>query len=331
MSDGALLSFEDFPPGRVLEFGAYPVTKEEIVDFATAFDPQAFHLDEKAAQRSMLGGLSASGWHTCAILMRLNCDGFLNMTDGRGAPGIDEVKWLKPVRPGMILSVRAEVLAARVSQSRPSIGLAQFRFDVRDQDGVVVMTQTNFVMIGRRGHESAPRGAPKADATVAPLPVETPDDMPLYSKIEIGKRIVLGTRSFPEEDVLAFAQLFDPQPFHTDHAAARNGPFGALAASGWHTAASWMRALIDAKKRAADAMTARGEKAPETGPSPGFVKLRWLKPVYAGDSVTFDTIALDKRVTSRPGWGLVRSKNSGANQHGERVLEFESSAFWKLD
>src|SRR6478672_3424319 len=169
MSDEKVLFFEDFPPGSVLEFGSYPVTKEEIVDFATAFDPQIFHLDEKAAQRSMLGGLAASGWHTCAILMRLNCDGFLNITDGRGAPGIDEVKWLKPVRPGAVLSVRAEVLSSRVSQSRPSIGLAQFRFDVRDQDGVVVMTQTNFVMIGRRGQDSAPVLPAKVEASSGTL------------------------------------------------------------------------------------------------------------------------------------------------------------------
>ncbi len=331
MSEEKQLFFEDFPPGSVLEFGQYPVTTEEIIAFATAFDPQPFHLDEKAAQRSMLGGLAASGWHTCAILMRLNCDGFLNVTDGRGAPGIDEVKWLKPVRPGAVLGVRAEVLSARVSQSRPSIGLAQFRFDVHDQDGAVVMSQTNFIMIGRRAHESAPTAPPKIIPSTGLLPFDTPDLLPTYSQIEIGKRVVLGTRKFPEEDVLAFAQLFDPQPFHIDHAAARQGPFGALAASGWHTAASWMRSLVEAKKRSADAALARGEKPVESGPSPGFVNLRWLKPVYAGDAVTFDTTALEKRITSRPGWGLVRSKNSGVNQHGVRVFEFESSAFWKMD
>jgi acyl dehydratase len=331
MSDEKVLFFEDFPPGSVLEFGSYPVTKEEIVDFATAFDPQIFHLDEKAAQRSMLGGLAASGWHTCAILMRLNCDGFLNITDGRGAPGIDEVKWLKPVRPGAVLSVRAEVLSSRVSQSRPSIGLVLFRYDLRDQDGVVVMSQTNSVMIGRRGHESAALTPAKVSSGAGTVAPEKPEPMPAFADIEIGRRVVLGSRKFPEEDVLAFAQLFDPQPFHVDLAAARNGPFGALAASGWHTAASWMRALVDAKKRSADAAIARGEKPPESGPSPGFVNLRWLKPVYAGDTITFDTTALEKRVTSRPGWGLVRSKNSGANQHGVRVFEFESSAFWKMD
>jgi acyl dehydratase len=102
MTEGKQLFFEDFPQGARLEFGHYPVTKEEVISFARAYDPQPFHLDEDAAARSMLGGLAASGWHTCAIAMRLVCDGFLNITDGRGAPGIDEVKWLKPVRPRAI-------------------------------------------------------------------------------------------------------------------------------------------------------------------------------------------------------------------------------------
>lgn len=330
MSVEKQLFFEDFPPGSVLEFGAYPVTKDEVIAFAAAYDPQPFHLDEKAAQRSMLGGLAASGWHSCAILMRLNCDGFLNITDGRGAPGIDEVKWLKPVRPGMVLGVRAEVLSARVSQSRPSIGLVQFRFDMRDQDGVTVMTQSNFIMMGRRGHDSAPHAPAAPNAATLALQ-DHADLLPSYSRLEIGKRLVLGAQLFPADEVIAFATAFDPQPFHVDEEAARNGPFGALAASGWQTAACWMRSLVDAKNRSAEAAVTRGERPLEAGPSPGFVNLRWLKPVYAGDLVTFDTTPLEKRLTSRPGWGLVRSKNAGVNQHGARVFEFESSAFWKLD
>lgn len=325
------LFFEDFPPGSVLEFGAYPVTEEEIVAFATAFDPQPFHLDPEAAQRTMLGGLAASGWHTCAILMRLNCDGFLDITDGRGAPGVDEVKWLKPVRPGMVLSVRAEVLAARVSQTRPTIGLSQWRFDMRDETGVTVLSQTNWIMIGRRGCEQAPYNAARIEDAERPHTAEPPDLLPSWSQVEIGRRIVLGARSFPEDEVIAFAQLYDPQPFHVDPEASRSGPFGALAASGWHTAASWMRCMVDAKKRTVEAAVACGDRAPEFGPSPGFVNLRWMKPVYAGDTITFDTTPLEKRVTSRPGWGLVRSKNRGLNQHGAQVYEFESSAFLKID
>lgn len=329
--NSTLLCFEDFSVGRVLEYGAYDVTKEEIVAFATAFDPQPFHLDEEAGARSMLGGLAASGWHICAILMRLSCDGFLHRADGRGAPGVAEVKWLKPVRPGDMLGVRAEVLSARVSQSRPSIGLLEFRFDLHDLQGAVVMSQTNFMMMGRRGHqhEVTRMAAPQDDAPVHAPP--QPDPIPHWGQIEIGKRIVLGSKTFSAEEIIAFAQLYDPQPFHTDPEASKTGPFGALAASGWHTAAAWMRAMVDARHRSDAAALARGEKPIPGGPSPGFVNLKWMKPVYAGDTITFDATPLEKRITSRPGWGLMRSRNAGVNQHGVQVYEFESNAFWKIE
>src|ERR1700682_125628 len=92
--------FEDIVPGSVITFGPRTITREEIIAFAAEFDPQPMHLDEEAAKKTMLGGLSASGWHSCAIMMRLIYDGFLVNAASMGAPGIDEVKWLKPVRPG---------------------------------------------------------------------------------------------------------------------------------------------------------------------------------------------------------------------------------------
>ncbi len=322
MSESKQLYFEDFPVGSRLEFGGYPVTKEAIVAFAQSFDPQPFHLDEKAAARSMLGGLAASGWHTCAIGMRLVCDGFLNITDGRGAPGIDEVKWLKPVRPGMVLSMQADIVSARASQSRPSMGLVQFRLTLRDETGTSVMVQDNVIMIGRRGAKQQPHPSLKRESTTPFLPFDEAGIIPPFAQIEPGQRIVLGSVDFSEDSVLAFARDYDPQDFHLDHEAARTGPFGALAASGWHTAACWMQCFVETAQRSGAAV--------QPGPSPGFSNLRWLKPVYAGDTITYDTRALEKRVTSRPGWGLVKAKNTGINQHGAAVFEFESVNFWKL-
>ena len=98
----------------------------------------------------MLGGLAASGWHACAILMRLNCDGFLNRSTSMGAPGIDEVKWLKPLRPGVTLGVRRSVIEARASKSRPEMGLVTFLFELSTETGEVVMTQLGSIMFGRR-------------------------------------------------------------------------------------------------------------------------------------------------------------------------------------
>ena len=149
------IHWEDFAAGSVAEFGPRLVTREEIVAFATEFDPQPFHLDDAAAKATLLGGLSASGWHTCAMLMRIMCDGFLLDSTSMGSPGVDEVKWLAPVRPGDRLTVRRTVLDARASQSRPEMGLVRFLFELVNADGIRVMTLTCTNMFARRAPDAA--------------------------------------------------------------------------------------------------------------------------------------------------------------------------------
>ncbi len=151
------LYFEDFPPGAVAEYGDREITAAEIMEFAREFDPQPFHLDEAAARETMVGGLIASGWHTAAMLMRMSCDGFLNRSASQGGPGVDELAWTKPVRPGDRLRARRTTLSARVSRSRPTVGLVEFLFEVLNQNSEVVMTQKNAVFILRRpADEAAP-------------------------------------------------------------------------------------------------------------------------------------------------------------------------------
>lgn len=149
-ASGPTIFWEDFEPGAVREFGRYEVTADEIKDYAGQFDPQPMHLDEDAAASSMLGGLAASGWHNCAMLMRMMCDGFMLDTDSWGAPGVDVCKWLRPVRPGDVLSVRRTVLDRKASQSRPGMGVVRFRWEMRNQDGETVMMMENPIMFGRR-------------------------------------------------------------------------------------------------------------------------------------------------------------------------------------
>jgi acyl dehydratase len=144
------LYFEDFQPGAVNEYGPRRVSREEIIAFAAEFDPQPMHLDEEAARASMLGGLAASGWHTCCMMMRMVADGFVLNSASMGAPGIDEVRWLAPLRPGRQIRVRATVLDTRVSSSRPNMGLVKMLFEVIDDTGVTVMTLNNSLMMGRR-------------------------------------------------------------------------------------------------------------------------------------------------------------------------------------
>jgi len=146
----ALLHFEDFPVGEIATYGSYRLTREAILAFAREYDPQPFHLDEEAAKNTMLGGLAASGWHACCILMRLNCDGFMVGSTSMGAPGIEEVKWLMPLRPGVVLSVRRTTLEARVSKSRPDMGFVRFEFELFNAQGQRVMTLTTTLMMGRR-------------------------------------------------------------------------------------------------------------------------------------------------------------------------------------
>src|SRR5947207_752769 len=150
------LYWEDFAPGAVAEYGPRLITHEEIVAFATEFDPQPMHLDEEAARGTMLGGLAASGWHSCALLMRMIADGFVLATRSMGSPGVEEVKWLKPVRPGDRLTVHRTVMDTRASNSRAAMGLVKFRFEMINQAGACVMTMVSTMMIGRR----APAGSP---------------------------------------------------------------------------------------------------------------------------------------------------------------------------
>jgi len=144
------LYWEDFAEGSAAEYGPRLVTREEIVAFAAEFDPQPMHLDEDAARSTMLGGLAASGWHTCVLFNRLLVDGLINNAHAMGAPGVDEVKWLKPVRPGDRLVVRAEVLNKRASGSRPGMGFVSFLFEVMNQAGEPVMTLALSLMVARR-------------------------------------------------------------------------------------------------------------------------------------------------------------------------------------
>lgn len=143
-------AFEDFVPGEITTFGAYEVTRDEVIAFASEFDPQPFHLDEEAGKASLLGGLAASGWHSCSILMRMMFDHFMDGSTSLGSPGIDEVKWLRPVFPGDVLSVRREILDARASSSKPDRGVVRFRFQLMNQKGEVVMEQTNPIFFARR-------------------------------------------------------------------------------------------------------------------------------------------------------------------------------------
>ncbi len=151
------LYFEDFPPGEIVEYGDAPVTAEAIVEFARQFDPQPFHLGQEAARDSLAGELIASGWHTAAMLTRMNCDEFLSRAASQGEPGVEELDWIKPVKPGDRLRARRATLSSRPSRSRPALGVVEFRFDVVNQNAEIVMTQKRAIFFLRREAAEAAR------------------------------------------------------------------------------------------------------------------------------------------------------------------------------
>jgi len=154
--------------------------------------------------------------------------------------------------------------------------------------------------------------------------------MTLDAFFRIGKTVTLGSHKFEPEEIKAFARKYDPQVFHVDEEAAKASVLGGLCASGWHTAATWMKYNLQARMDA-EGWTGPGP-VPEFGPSPGFKNLKWLKPVYAGETVTFTRTALSHRpIASRPGWRLLALRSEAIDSTGDKVLEFESAVLVKVE
>ena len=143
--------FEDYAPGEIFEFGDYLVTETEIVEFAQRYDPQPFHVDPEAAKASLFGGLVASGWMTVSVVMRMLCDHFISTCSSLGSPGVDQVRWLLPVRPGDRLRVRVTIVSVQGSRSKPDRGVIVARQEALNQDGQIVMS-----LDGRSMHRCRP-------------------------------------------------------------------------------------------------------------------------------------------------------------------------------
>ena len=149
------LTFEDFKLGHFGTFGPRHVTRDEILAYAREYDPQPMHLDDDAAARSMLKGLSGSGWHLCSIMMRMMFDGFIGRTASMGSPGVNELRWLAPLRPGDDLTLDVEIAEARISRSRPEAGIVTFKGVVRNAAGLALCEMLSPVIVRRRADAAA--------------------------------------------------------------------------------------------------------------------------------------------------------------------------------
>jgi acyl dehydratase len=152
--------------------------------------------------------------------------------------------------------------------------------------------------------------------------------MKYFDDLRVGDVLMTGSHTFNAEEIKSFARRFDPQLFHMDEAAAAKSHFGALCASGWHTAAAWMRLMIDQQRETLDGMTARGDAIPKRGPALGLRDLKWLRPVYVGDTITYKSEVTELRVSnSRPDFGLLTLLTTGVNQDNATVISFYSTTF----
>lgn len=330
-----LLHYEDLETGRPIVFGAWEVTADDIKAFARKWDPQPIHLDEAAAKASIVGGLCASGFHTCCIMMRMLVDHFLIRAASLGAPGLEEVKWLKPVRPGDVLSIRIRIDSKRTMASRPEVGIVLAIYDVVNQHGDAVLASSCNQMIrvrnpGPKVAATAPR-EPKAqlpnlwDAPVTPRGELV--DLYFDDRV-IGETWDVGGHTFLRDEIMSFARQWDPQPFHLDEAAAKASLFGSLAASGWNTACHYIRLLVADRQKMEAALARAHRPVPVYGPSPGFRNLRWIKPVLVGDSLEYRTRLADKRdLPNHPSRGLLAMITQARNQKGEIVFHYEGAIF----
>ena len=158
--------WEDLQPGSVRDLGEVTVSAEEIKDFAEQFDPQPFHIDEAAGRRSIFGNLCASGWHTCALAMKLTVENFLNESSSMGSPGLENLRWLKPVYPDDTLRLQHTIIESRPLRTRTDIGLVRSVWDLFNQNGEKVLQMEGYGMFRRR-HPATPEEIAQLEASLA--------------------------------------------------------------------------------------------------------------------------------------------------------------------
>ena len=156
--------FEDYVPGAVHDLGTITVSETEIIDFARQFDPQYFHIDPEKAKASRFGGIIASGWHTTSLVMKVYVDRYLSHVASLASPGVDEIRWPNPVRPGDTLSVRVTILESRPSRTKPDRGIVRGRIEASNQRGEPVLSMIGLSIIGRGPGQTSRPSQPSASA-----------------------------------------------------------------------------------------------------------------------------------------------------------------------
>lgn len=308
------LSYDRFNVERTFELPPREMKREAIVRFGRRYDPQPFHVDERAARATVLKGLSASGWHTCTVFMTVLQDGVLRHCRNARLFAVDEIKWLFPVRPDDVIGGIARTRAIDAPGPWPGSGQIELDCVAMTAKGRRVMTWKGRAAVegylggqkcvfgGRDGSEDIPKRTGK---------------LAHYDDISIGDEVSLGSVHVTSDAIRSFVDeygLVDPS--------LEGGT--AVEASVWHLASLFMSQLVRFYLRESAGLRRRGDAVPGLGPSPGIRRLRWLVPVRAGDELTLRAWAVRKlEISPRSNWGLLTGACAAVNQFGQNVLSFE--------
>lgn len=311
---GHRFSHADFTSELSFQLPERRITREAIVRFGRRYDPQPFHVDERAARASVLKGLSASGWHTCTVFTSALHEGFLDRCRDARMFAIDEIKWLFPVRPDD--RIKGSVRARAIDAAGPWPGSGQIEIEcvATTEKGRRVMTWKGRVAIeGYDGNQVYGGASDDASAALE----RRAGVLAHFDDISVGDEVSLGGYRISADAI---------RDFVVDYGLS-NGDPGANAraeADGWHIAAIFMSQLVRYYLREAAALRRKQVPVPGLGPSPGIRRLRWWAPVRAGDELTFRACALRKaEIAPRSNWGMLTGACAAVNQFGQKVLTFE--------
>lgn len=307
-------------PGERISLGTTVLGRDDIIAFATEFDAQPFHLDESAAETTLLGGLAASGWHTCTAVMSLLQRAATERGLALDPAGAEEILWLKPVRPGDALTATLVWGQRACHACSDRVGSFPIAIEAINQAGEPVM-RCRMDCLARREHVEAPariRECPMRQARPARALRRGGDHaIKFFEDVAAGDEIDLGDYAFSTERVCAFHSNYIGAPF----AASTLGE--APTASAWHLTAAWMHCIVRYYAQHARQLSERARPIPRLGPAAGVKHLRWHLPVRSGETIAFRAWAERKiEIASREHWGLLVVGAEGVNANGDPVVSF---------
>jgi acyl dehydratase len=324
--------WEDIRPGQSFPLGCIRLNVSDIVGFASAYDPQVFHTDPERAKSTFLRGLAASGWQSCAIMMRCLHDRLFSTSAYIGMPRIDSIRWQAPLRPEQTVTVAARCMDKRPLSNMPAAGVCALRVEASNAEGRSVTRWDAHAIFARRARDADDADAPLTDwrALMAPgrkactRRAGGPHMLKFFDDVQNGDEIAVGSYTFHADEIERFAERFDPvASWRLDSSPLVRAGGTGNTASIWHVAAAWMRSIVDYYNNEREWLHASGRPAPRLGPSPGIIHARWPNPVCAGDSIAFRSWAERKvELPDHSGWGLLLAGSEGINQRGETVVSF---------